>query len=60
MLNLLLIATAREVLKAREFVMQNFDDYFNAGGHKHGSELVRRMYEHKVYNHVVISNIVRT
>ncbi|KAG8158124.1 hypothetical protein KVR01_011885 [Diaporthe batatas] len=60
MLNLLPAITAKRSLKARELMVQNFEDYFKAGGQNQASELVRRRYEHNVQNHLAISDIART
>lgn len=60
MLNLLPAVTAKNSLKAREFMVQSFEDYFKMGGHKQASELVRRRYDHNAQNHLAVNDIART
>jgi cytochrome P450 len=60
MLNLLPAITARKSLKAREFIVQSFEDYFKAGGQNQASELVRRRYDHNVQHHFAVDDNART
>ncbi|KUJ19323.1 cytochrome P450 oxidoreductase, partial [Mollisia scopiformis] len=59
MINIFPSVLARESLKARELMVEAFDQYFRNGGHKQGSALIRARYDYSMKYNVSMSDLVR-